>query len=154
MFCFRNWWRDRCPHLSLRPCKWYMVSNVHQPMHLCMDVRNIGRLWIHSCFPFEEKNCFILQIIHGSQKLEFQLNSAINIVQSIATVVEQTRSKDPLLVSFLESMNRQNCVPVAKPFTPNLHILGKTIQVDMRADMFVRRWQVVLIHICMGGSVY
>ena len=119
-----------------------------------MDVRNIGRLWIHSCFPFEEKNCFILQSIHGSQKLEFQLNSAINIVQSIATVVEQTRSKDPLLVSFLESMNRQNCVPVAKPFTPNLHILGKTIQVDMRADMFVRRWQVVLIHICMGGSVY
>ena len=39
----------------------------------------------------------------------------------------------------LESMNRQNCVPVANPFTPNLHILGKTIQLDMRADMFVRR---------------
>ena len=106
-----------------------------------MDVRNIGHLLTHACFPFEDKNCFILQIIHGSQKLEFQLNSAINIVQSIAIVVEQTISKDPLLVLFLESMNKQKCVPVAKPFTPTLHILGKTIQVDLRADMFALLWE-------------
>ena len=39
-------------------------------------------------------------------------------------------------MSFYESMNRQNWVPITQPFTPNLHILGKTIQVDMRADIF------------------
>ena len=44
--------------------------------------------------------------------------------------------RDPLLMSFYESMNRQKCVPVAQPSTPNLHILGKTILVDMRADIF------------------
>ena len=44
-------------------------------------------------------------------------------------------SKDPLLMSFYESMNRQKCVPVAQPFTPNLPNFGKTIQVDTRADI-------------------
>ena len=34
----------------------------------------------NSCFPFEDENCFILQPIHGLQKVEFQLNSAINVV--------------------------------------------------------------------------
>ena len=112
-----------------------MFSNVHQLLYLCIDVRNLGPVWTHSCSPFEDKNRFILQLIHGSQKIEFQLNSAINIVQSIPTVVEQTISKDPLLMSFYESMNRQKCVPVAQPFSPNLHILGKIIEVDMRADI-------------------
>ena len=116
--------------------KRYMLSNVHQLLHLCIDVRNLGPLWTHSCFPFEDKNRFILQLIHVSQKIEFQLNSAINIVQSIPTVVEQTISKDPLLMSFYESMNSQKWVPVAQPFSPNLYILGKIIQVDMRADIF------------------
>ena len=79
-----------------------MFSNVHQLLYLCIDVRNLGPLWTHSCSPFEDKNRFILQLIHGSQKIEFQLNSAINIVQSIRTVVEETISKDPLLMSFYE----------------------------------------------------
>ena len=101
-----------------------------------MDIRILGPLWTHSCFPFEYNNLVILQLIHGSQKIEFQLNSAINIVQSIRTVVEETISKDPLLMPFYESLNRQKYVPVAQPLTPNLHILGKTIQADMRADIF------------------
>ena len=96
--------------------KRHMFSNVHQLSHLWMDVRNLGPLWTQSCFLFEDKNRFILQLIHGSQKIEFQLNSAITIVQSILTVVEQTVSKDPLLMSFFEPMNRQKCVPVAQPF--------------------------------------
>ena len=86
----------------------YIVANIHQLLHLCNNVKNLGPLWTHSCFPFEGKNRFILQLIHGSQKVEFQLNSAINIVQTIPIVVEETLSKDPLLHSFYQSMNRQN----------------------------------------------
>ena len=86
----------------------YIVANIYQLLHLCNNVKNLGPLWTHPCFPFEDKNCFILQLIHGSQKVEFQLNSAINIVQTIPIVFEETLSKDPLLHSFYQSMNRQN----------------------------------------------
>ena len=43
----------------------YMLSNIHQLMHLCDNVKHLGPLWSHSCFPFEDKNRFILQLIHG-----------------------------------------------------------------------------------------
>ena len=49
-----------------------MVANIDQLLHL-YDNKNLGPLWTHSCFPLEHKNCSILQLIHGSQKIEFQL---------------------------------------------------------------------------------
>ena len=70
--------------------KRYMLANIHQLLHLCDNVKHLGPLWTHSCFPFEDKNKFILQLIHGSQKIECQLNSAINVIQSIPNVVEKT----------------------------------------------------------------
>ena len=50
-----------------------MVANIYQLLHLCDNVKNLGPLWTHSCFPFEDKNRFILQLIHGSQKFEFEI---------------------------------------------------------------------------------
>ena len=95
--------------------KCYMLANIHQLLHLCDNVKHLGPLWTHSCFPFEDKNKFILQLIHGSQKIECQLNSAINVIQSIPNVVEKTISKNPLLMSFYQSMNRQKCFPASEP---------------------------------------
>ena len=60
--------------------QWYMVANIYHLLHLCDNVKNLGPLWTNSCFPFEDENCFILQPIHRLQKVEFQLNSAINVV--------------------------------------------------------------------------
>ena len=54
--------------------KRYMFSNFHQLLHLCMDIRILGLLWTHSCFPFEDKNLVILQLIHGSQKVSIKLS--------------------------------------------------------------------------------
>ena len=51
----------------------YMVADIHQLLHLYDDNKNLGPLWTHSCFPLEDKNFSFLQLIHGSQKVEFQL---------------------------------------------------------------------------------
>ena len=54
----------------------YMVNNIcfqmfmHQLLHLYMYVGNLGPLWTHTGFLFEDKNLFILQPIHGSQKTQ------------------------------------------------------------------------------------
>ena len=115
-----------------------MVADIHQLLHLCNNVKNLGPLWTHSCFPFEDKNRFILQLINGSQKVEFQLNSAINIVQTIPIVVEETLSKDPLLHSFYQSMNEwTKCLPVTQPITLNTYLLGKATQISFSQDLFV-----------------
>ena len=77
-----------------------------------------------------------MELIHGSQKIECQLNSAINVIQSIPNVVEKTISKDPLLMSFYQSMNRQKCFPASKPITEDIFILGKASLTNFSSDLF------------------
>ena len=53
-----------------------MTSNVHGLLHLPECVRNLGPLWAHSCFPFEEANRDLLKLFHGSQGIEKQVTLA------------------------------------------------------------------------------
>jgi len=55
----------------------YMSANIHSLLHLANSVRNLGPLWVHSCFPFESMNGNILKNFHGSQGVEKQVNSLI-----------------------------------------------------------------------------
>ena len=51
-----------------------MSSNVHGLLHLPQSVRDLGPLWSHSCFPFENANGEILKFFHGSQALQKQVH--------------------------------------------------------------------------------
>ena len=57
--------------------------NVHSLLHLADDVRNLGPLWTHSCFPFESYNGNLLKLFHGTQNVELQIISAVAISQSL-----------------------------------------------------------------------
>lgn len=60
--------------------------NIHSLLHLTDDVRNLGPLWTHSCFPFESYNGNLLKLFHGSQNVELQIVSAIAITQSLPSL--------------------------------------------------------------------
>ena len=53
--------------------------NVHSLLHLADDVRNLGPLWTHSCFPFESYNGNLLKLFHGTQNVQLQIVSAVAI---------------------------------------------------------------------------
>ena len=57
----------------------YQTSNIHSLLHLADNVRELGPLWTHSCFHFEDKNGFLLKLVHGTQHIQFQLISAVAI---------------------------------------------------------------------------
>ena len=59
-----------------------MSSNVHGLLHLPQSVCDLGPLWSHSCFPFENANGEILKFFHGSQSLQKQVAIANNILAS------------------------------------------------------------------------
>ncbi|XP_066923710.1 uncharacterized protein [Clytia hemisphaerica] len=104
----------------------FELSNIHQLVHLCDDVRELGPLWTHSCFPFEDKNKFILNVIHGSQKVEFQLTSAVNLVHSLPEIVENTIMKDELLYNFYLTLNKRKPVLAdSAKIAENIYALGK-----------------------------
>ena len=59
--------------------------NIHSLLHLPDDVRNLGPLWTHSCFPFESYNGNLLKLFHGTQNVELQIVSSA-ITQSLPSL--------------------------------------------------------------------
>ena len=59
--------------------------NIHSLLHLADDVRNLGPLWTHSCFPFESYNGNLLKLFHGTQNVALQIVSCA-IMQSLPSL--------------------------------------------------------------------
>ena len=51
-----------------------MTINMHSLLHLPEAVKNLGPLWVHSCFAFEAANGELLKFFHGSQSVEKQVS--------------------------------------------------------------------------------
>lgn len=67
----------------------FQTANIHYLLHIAQDVRNLGPLWTHSCFPFENCNGEILKFFHGTQNVPFQIASAVLIIQRLPLLENQ-----------------------------------------------------------------
>ena len=52
----------------------YYTLNVHQLLHYADTVRNLGPLWAHSTFAFENANGWLLDLVHGCRVPDKQVN--------------------------------------------------------------------------------
>ncbi len=57
----------------------FMTFNVHQLLHLKDSVDNLGPLWSHSCFFFEDLNGDFSDLFHGTQNIDGQVNTVYSI---------------------------------------------------------------------------
>ena len=46
--------------------KEYMTSNVHQILHLTQVINDFGPLWAFSCFPYEDIDGKLKDLVHSS----------------------------------------------------------------------------------------
>ena len=53
------------------------------------NVKDLGPLYTHSCFSFEDKNGFILRLIHGTQFIDSQILTALSFTQKLPELKEQ-----------------------------------------------------------------
>ena len=91
-----------CANIKLLYGAHYELANCHCLLHLVESVRQLGPLWTHSCFHFEDANGFILKLIHGTQSIQSQIVSAMSMVQALPVLTNkciETGSRD--LVDFL-----------------------------------------------------
>ena len=58
-----------------------MTINIHSLLHVPQTVVDLGPLWAHSCFPFENQNGLIKKVIRGSQHIDTQVRG-VYIIQS------------------------------------------------------------------------
>ncbi|CAC5414618.1 unnamed protein product [Mytilus coruscus] len=71
-----------CGKFSTLYNKKYMTLNIHQLVHLVDCVKELGPLYTHSYFPFEDKNGFVLKLIRGTQNIDSQIITGIFSLRS------------------------------------------------------------------------
>ena len=104
----------------------YELANVHQLLHLVDCVRELGPLWATSCFPFEDKNRFVLGMIHGTQKVEMQITAAINMVQKIPELVMKIFPSSVEAKVLLDSLMNAREIKIREQLLEDVYVLGKT----------------------------
>lgn len=72
-----------CASIDFLYGKRYERSNVHGLLHLTRKVKDLGPLWAHSCFFYEDLNGDLRSLFHGIQKIALQISSAVLIHQHI-----------------------------------------------------------------------
>lgn len=65
----------------------YETFNVHCLLHLTEKFKDLGPLWTHSCFCFEDFNGELRSLFHGTQRIEEQIVLAVRIQQKIPELV-------------------------------------------------------------------
>ncbi|XP_070537248.1 uncharacterized protein [Ptychodera flava] len=83
----------------------YMTHNVHSLLHLTEDVKQLGPVWTHSCFHFEDTNGFLLKLIHGTQNVQFQILSAVSLVQNLPDLVQCLEASQEAM-NFYKKLNK------------------------------------------------
>ena len=69
----------------------YMTANIHLLFPLRDSVRALRPLWTHSCFHFEDKNGYILRLIHGTQNIPVQMVNAVKTIQSLPSITQNIK---------------------------------------------------------------
>ncbi|XP_063425300.1 uncharacterized protein LOC134708578 [Mytilus trossulus] len=84
----------------------YVTLNMHSLLHLTQCVKDLGPLWVYSCFPFENINGVLMELFHGTQNIELQIMYSINVVQSMSLMVKGINDQN--LIHFADKMNHKN----------------------------------------------
>ncbi|KAE8738826.1 hypothetical protein FOCC_FOCC015685 [Frankliniella occidentalis] len=66
----------------------FMTINVHLLLHLVEVVKDLGPLWVTSCFPQEGINGSILKLVHGTRFPEMQITSSLNMCLGLPDIIE------------------------------------------------------------------
>lgn len=67
----------------------HMSANIHQLLHLGDTVRQLGPLWVYSCFSFESVNGQLVKLFHGTQNPVIQIANAISSMLKIPALSEK-----------------------------------------------------------------
>ena len=93
------------------------------------DVRDLGPHYTHSCFAFEDKNGFLLKLIHGTQFIDSQIISAVSITQKLPKLCEKCIPKGSEIDLIYKDLNRTRKSKFRTEILSNIYALSATYQV-------------------------
>ena len=112
-----------------------MVSNVHNLLHLPSNVRDLGPLWVYSCFPFEDFNGKLVRLFHGTQSPELQISYAVSVLLKLPALEECTE-RGTIVDKFYWSMKNKRRFKVGKEIASGIYIVGKLGTKPLTSDEY------------------
>ncbi|KAK3918258.1 50S ribosomal protein L20 [Frankliniella fusca] len=86
--------------------KRHMSSNLHSLRHLSEATRQLGPLWVTSCFPFEDLNGKLANLAHGTRHAGLQISKNLSIFSELNCRISEL--KDGPAKNFCESMTQKS----------------------------------------------
>ena len=113
----------------------FLTLNRHSLLHLPDCIEDLGPLWVYSCFPFENVNGHLMELFHGTQNVELQILSSVNVFQNMPDMI--TSIKDQTYVEFIEKLRHK---PVGRKISPTTSSgsfpIGQPAKINITDDVF------------------
>ena len=97
----------------------FMRLNIHQLLHLPNSVCNLGPLYTHSCFSFEDKNGAITRMIRGTQ----QILTGVSFVQKLPELNQTCIIKGSFCETLYNSMELPYILKRGEKISASVYIL-------------------------------
>ena len=114
-----------CAQFSTLYGERYMFINVHLLLHLPDTVRELGPLWVYSCFHFEGQNGILRNLIHGTQKVDVQLIRSYSYLRNLPVATDSLTSTEFFAtfkrLYFKQHLPKHNCTKISE----KIYLLGK-----------------------------
>ena len=140
----------------------HMSSNLHSLLHFPQTVRDLGPLWVYSCFPFEDPNGKIKNLVHGSKCAQLQISNAASLFIITYTLNQELLVEGRKAYAFCKKLHSPTKQMKLQTIGPSLYIIGTTtknqIPVDVQQELenngIVARRKTVFKQIFKNGKVY
>ena len=113
-----------CEHFEDLYSRSFMTLNVHQLVHMAEGVRCLGPLYTHSCFPFEDKNGFILKLIRGTQNIDNQIITGVSFIQKMPELKQHCLAKGSAVEKLCHSIENPHSIQRGDKIFDNTYVLG------------------------------
>ena len=104
----------------------YMSANIHLLLHLPDTVRELGPLWVYSCFHFEGLNGMLKGLVRGTQHIDKQLMTSYSYMKHLPTLAEEFEHESCYYQAFKHIHYQINCFAKHRmEVYSNVFLLGK-----------------------------
>ncbi|KAK3919910.1 Halomucin [Frankliniella fusca] len=114
----------------------YMGMNVHLLLHLVDCVRDLGPLWVYSCFFFEDLNGQLVKLIHSPHQPGIQICSSASTFMSFKVLLERL-NPDSLAKMFCLKLQESTCkLKTIEEINAKMLIVGhNTVKLNVPNDV-------------------
>jgi len=102
----------------------FLTINVHQLLHLPDVVKDIGPLWVTTCFGDEDLNRQILEVVHGTRFTEKQISKSVRRSLSLPSLVADL-PEGPCETFCQKMLVRENKMKITEEIDDRIGVVGK-----------------------------